>query len=106
MAKGMLPDVAGDVKDKVSQKHMLIKLPGDYVKRAVFSKKSLLYLAYFLGLEYVQLPGYIEGPIKVTSLPKDMLNSTVYMYKINSYKTFTAIIAGSGYQKWDGKTND
>ena len=104
MAKGMMPnDMKYAVHQKVKEKHLLISLPGESIKRNVISKDSLLYLAYFLGKEYVRLPGFGDTPVKVTSLSPDLLKAKVLMYKFDTYKTFTAIIDGSGYMKWVGE---
>lgn len=104
MGDGMMPnDMKYAVHQKVKEKHLLISLPGESIKRNVISKDSLLYLAYFLGKEYVRLPGFGDTPVKVTSLPSDLLKAKVIMYKFDTPKTFIAIIDGSGYMKWVGE---
>lgn len=100
MANGLLPDVQGIAEIRVSKKHLLIRVPGDTVKRKCISKDSLMYVAYTLGREYVHLPGINEGAIRVASLSSDLLRSKVFMYHIDTDKTFTAIIAGSGFNIW------
>lgn len=106
MGEGMMPnDMKYAVHKKVKEKHILISLPGESIKRNVISKDSLLYLAYFLGKEYVRLPGFGDNAVKVSSLSPDILRAKVLMYKFDTYKTFTAIIDGSGYMKWAGEGN-
>lgn len=100
MGNGVLPDVSGTALCKLSNKHILIQMPGEKIKRKVISKDSLLYVAYSLNKEYVHLPGIHEGAVKVTGLSNDILRSKVLLYKVETYKTFTAIIAGAGYLIW------
>lgn len=100
MGNGVLPDAKGVARCKIAKEHLLIQMPGEAFKRTVISKESLLYVAYSLNRQYVQLPGIHDNPVRVVDLPNDMLRSKVLMYKIETYKTFTAIIAGAGFTIW------
>lgn len=106
MANGILPDVSGIAECRVLKKHLLIRIPGENFNRKCISKDSLMYVAYSLGKEYVHLPGINDGAIKVSSLSTDMLRSKVFMYHVDTPKTFTAIIAGSGFKVWSAKEGD
>lgn len=106
MPNGLLPPVGGVAQCKVAKKHLLIRLPGETFDRKCISKDSLMYVAYSLGREYVHLPGINDGAIRVASLSTDMLRSKVFMYHIDTPKTFTAIIAGSGFTIWSLKEED
>lgn len=106
MANGILPNVSGVAECRVSKKHLLIRIPGENFDRKCISKNSLMYVAYSLGKEYVHLPGINDGAIKVSSLSTDMLRSKVFMYHVDTHKTFTAIIAGSGFMLWSVKEGD
>ena len=106
MANGILPNVSGIAEYRVSKKHLLIRIPGENFDRKCISKDSLMYVAYSLGKEYVHLPGINDGAIKVSSLSTDMLRSKVFMYHVDTPKTFTAIIAGSGFILWSMKEED
>lgn len=103
MANGMLPNVTGVAECRVARKHLLIRIPGENFDRKCISKDSLMYVAYSLNKEYVHLPGINDGAIKVSSLSTDMLGSKVFMYHVDTPKTFTAIIAGSGFMLWSTK---
>ena len=105
MGNGVLPDAKGAVRRKIAKEHLLIQMPGETFKRVVTSKESLLYVAYSLNRQYVQLPGIHDSPVRVIDLPNDMLRSKVLMYKIETYKTFTAIVAGAGFTIWGVKEN-
>lgn len=105
MGNGVLPDAKGTARCKITKEHLLIQMPGETFKRAVISKESLLYVAYSLNRQYVQLPGIHDSPVRVIDLPNDMLRSKVLMYKIETYKTFTAIVAGAGFTIWGVKEN-
>lgn len=105
MGNGVLPGAKGVVCCKIAKKHLLIQMPGETFKRAVISKESLLYVAYSLNRQYVQLPGIHDSPVRVIDLSNDMLRSKVLMYKIETYKTFTAIVAGAGFTIWGVKDN-
>lgn len=100
MGNGVFPDAKGAARCKIAKEHLLIQMPGETFKRAVISKESLLYVAYSLNRQYVQLPGIHDSPVRVIDLPNDMLRSKVLMYKIETYKTFTAIVAGAGFTLW------
>lgn len=106
MANGLLPNVNGVTECKVSKKHLLIRIPGEQFDRKCMSKDSLMYVAYTLGREYVHLPGINDGAIRVASLSTDMLRSKVFMYHVDTPKTFTAIIAGSGFTIWSIKEKE
>lgn len=105
MGNGVLPDAKGVAHRRIEKSHLLIQMPGEKIKRKVISKDSLLYVAYSLNREYVQLPGIHDGPVRVVDLPNDVLRSKVIVYKIETYKTFTAIVAGAGYIIWGVKEN-
>lgn len=106
MGNGIMPGVKGVTEEKLRKKHLLIRIPGDNYDRKCLSKDSLMYVAYSLNREYVHLPGINDGAIKVSSLPNDMLRSKVFMYHIDTNKTFTAIIAGSGFTLWHTKEKE
>lgn len=106
MGNGIMPDVNGVAEEKLRNKHLLIRIPGDNYGRKCLSKDSLMYVAYSLNREYVHLPGINDGAIKVSSLSNDMLRSKVFMYHIDTNKTFTAIIAGSGFTLWYTKEKE
>lgn len=106
MGNGVLPDAKGAARCKIAKEHLLIQMPGETFKRAVISKESLLYVAYSLNRQYVQLPGIHDSPVRVIDLPNDMLRSKVLMYKIETYKTFTAIVAGAGFTLWYTKEKE
>lgn len=106
MGNGVIPDAKGAAEEKLKKKHLLIRIPGDNYDRKCLSKDSLMYVAYSLNKEYVHLPGINDGAIKVSSLSNDMLRSTVFMYHIDTNKTFTAIIAGSGFTLWYTKEKE
>lgn len=99
MGNGVFPAL-GECQDKIGRKHILIKLPDETIKRKCIRKDSLLYVAASLHKEYVHLPGFNEQCLRVSSLPNDILKSRVFMYKVESPKTFTAVIDGSGYTFW------
>lgn len=103
MANGMLPDVSGATECRVARKHLLIRIPGENFERKCISKDSLMYVAYSLNKEYVHLPGINDGAIRVASLSNDMLRSKVFMFHVDTPKTFTAIVAGSGFMLWNMK---
>lgn len=103
MANGMLPDVSGVTECRVARKHLLIRIPGENFERKCISKDSLMYVAYSLNKEYVHLPGINDGAIRVASLSNDMLRSKVFMFHVDTPKTFTAIVAGSGFMLWNMK---
>lgn len=103
MGNGIFPEVSGLAECKVSKKHLLIRIPGENFNRKCISKDSLMYVAYSLNREYVHLPGINDGAIRVASLSTDMLKSKVFMYHIDTEKTFTAIVAGSGFTTWAAK---
>lgn len=100
MGNGVIPDAKGAVEEKLKKGNLLIRIPGENYDRKCLSKDSLMYVAYYLNREYVHLPGINDGAIKVSSLPNDMLRSKVFMYHIDTNKTFTAVIAGSGFTLW------
>lgn len=106
MANGILPNVDGVAECRVSKKHLLIRIPGENFERKCISKDSLMYVAYSLGKEFVHLPGINDGAIKVSSLSTDMLRSKVFMFHVDTPKTFTAIIAGSGFMLWHTKEKE
>lgn len=105
MGNGVLPNAKGAARCKIAKEHLLIQMPGETFKRTCISKESLLYVAYSLNRQYVQLPGIHDSPVRVIDLSNDMLRSKVLMYKIETYKTFTAIIAGAGFTIWGVKEN-
>lgn len=100
MGNGVLPAMNNGCVDKIGRKHILIQLPNETLKRKVIRKDSLLYVAAVLYKEYVHLPGFNDQCLKVSTLPNDILKARVLMYKVDTSKTFTAIIAGSGYNIW------
>lgn len=100
MGNGLLPNVTSSVAKNIKKKHLLIKLPGENYNRKCITKTSLMYVAYALNREFVHLPGLNDGAIRVASLSNDVLRAEVYMYHIDTDKTFTAIIAGSGFIPW------
>ncbi len=100
MGNGIIPDAKGVTEEKLRRKYLLIRIPGENYDRKCLSKDSLMYVAYSLNREYVHLPGISDGAIKVSSLSNDMLRSKVFMYHIDTNKTFTAIIVGSGFILW------
>lgn len=106
MGNGIIPDAKGAAEEKLKKKHLLIRIPGENYNRKCLSKNSLMYVAYSLNREYVHLPGINDGVIKVSSLSNDMLRSKVFMYHIDTNKTFTAIIAGSGFTLWYTKEKE
>ena len=106
MANGLLPTVDGVAGCRVAKRHLLIRLPGETFDRKCMSKDSLMYVAYTLGREYVHLPGINDGAIRVASLSTDLLRSKVFMYHVDTPKTFTAIVAGSGFTVWAMKEGD
>ena len=105
MGNGVLPDAKGVARGKIEKEHLLIQMPGEKTKRKVISKDSLLYVAYSLNRQYVQLPGVHDNPVRVIDLSNDLLRSKVLVYKVDTYKTFTAIIAGAGFTIWSVKEN-
>lgn len=106
MGNGVISDAKGATEEALKKKHLLIRIPGEKYNRKCLSKDSLMYVAYSLDREYVHLPGINDGAIKVSSLSNDMLRSKVFMYHIDTYKTFTAIIAGSGFTLWYTKEKE
>lgn len=106
MGNGVIPDASGIAVLKLKKKHLLIRIPGEDFDRKCLSKDSLMYVAYSLNKEYVHLPGINDGVIKVSSLSNDMLRSKVFMYHVDTNKTFTAIIAGSGFTLWYTKEKE
>lgn len=106
MGNGIISGVKGVTEEKFRKKHLLIRVPGDNYDRKCLSKDSLMYVAYSLDREYVHLPGINDGAIKVSSLSNDVLRSKVFMYHIDTNKTFTAIIAGSGFTLWYTKEKE
>ena len=106
MGNGVIPDAKGRAGEKLKKKHLLIRIPGENYYRKCLSKDSLMYVAYSLNREYVHLPGINDGAIKVSSMSNDMLRSKVFMYHVDTNKTFTAIIAGSGFMLWYTKEKE
>lgn len=100
MGNGVFPEMKGVAECKVKKKHLLIRIPGENYDRKCLSKDSLMYVAYTLNREYVHLPGINDGSIRVASLSSDMLRAKVFMYHVDTAKTFTAIVAGSGFNIW------
>jgi hypothetical protein len=100
MGNGIIPDAKGVAEVKLKKEHLLIRIPGENYDRKCLYKDSLMYVAYCLNREYVHLPGINDGAIKVSSLSNDVLRAKVFMYHIDTNKTFTAIIAGSGFTLW------
>ena len=106
MGNGVLPDAKGVARCRIEKGHLLIQMPGENIIRKVISKDSLLYVAYSLDREYVQLPGIHDAPVRVVDLSNDILRSKVLVYKLETYKTFTAIGAGAGFTIWGVKENN
>jgi len=106
MGNGVFPEAKGVAKSRIQKKHLLIRIPGENYDRKCLSKDSLMYVAYTLNKEYVHLPGINDGAIRVASLSNDMLRSKVFMYHVDTDKTFTAIVAGSGFTIWAIKENN
>ena len=90
-----------NVEDAVGRKYILIKLPHETFKRRAINKDSLLYVAALLEKDFVHLPGFNDQCLRIGSLPDDILRSKVLMYKVDTPRTFTAIIAGSGFSIWN-----
>ena len=99
----MLPQMEDIVEDKVGRRCILIKLPHETFKRKAINKDSLLYVAALLKKDFVHLPGFNDQCLRVGSLSDDILRSKVLMYKVDTPRTFTAIIAGSGFSVWNGE---
>lgn len=97
----MLPQMEDIVEDTVGRRYILIKLPHETFKRKAINKDSLLYVAAFLKKDFVHLPGFNDQCLRIGSLSDDILRSKVLMYKVDSPRTFTAIIAGSGFNIWN-----
>lgn len=100
MSNGILPNMEDSVEDAVGRKYILIKLPHETFKRKAVNKDSLLYVAALLKKDFVHLPGFNDQCLRIGSLPDDILRSKVLMYKVDTHRTFTAIIAGSGFNTW------
>lgn len=101
MSNGVLPQMEDIVEDTVGRRYILIKLPHETFKRKAINKDSLLYVAAMLKKDFVHLPGFNDQCLRVGSLSDDILRSKVIMYKVNTPRTFTAIIAGSGFSIWN-----
>lgn len=97
----MLPQMEDIVEDTVGRRYILIKLPHETFKRKAINKDSLLYVAAILKKDFVHLPGFNDQCLRVSSLSDDILRSKVLMYKVDTPRTFTAIIAGSGFNIWN-----
>lgn len=97
----MLPQMEDIVEDTVGRRYILIKLPHETFKRKAINKDSLLYVAAILKKDFVHLPGFNDQCLRVGSLSDDILRSKVLMYKVDTPRTFTAIIAGSGFNIWN-----
>lgn len=97
----MLPQMEDIVEDTVGRRYILIKLPHETFKRKAINKDSLLYVAAVLKKDFVHLPGFNDQCLRIGSLSDDILRSKVLMYKVDSPRTFTAIIAGSGFNIWN-----
>ena len=97
----MLPQMEDIVEDTVGRRYILIKLPHETFKRKAINKDSLLYVAALLKKDFVHLPGVNDQCLRVGSLSDDILRSKVLMYKVDTPRTFTAIIAGSGFNIWN-----
>lgn len=97
----MLPQTEDIVEDTVGRRYILIKLPHETFKRKAINKDSLLYVAAVLKKDFVHLPGFNDQCLRVGSLSDDILRSKVLMYKVDTPRTFTAIIAGSGFNIWN-----
>lgn len=97
----MLPQMEDVVEDTVGRRYILIKLPHETFKRKAINKDSLLYVAAILKKDFVHLPGFNDQCLRVGSLSDDILRSKVLMYKVDTPRTFTAIIAGSGFNIWN-----
>ena len=106
MSNGTLPEMLPTVIGSIGRKHILIQLPGETIKRKCIKQDSLLYVAAALGKSYVHLPGFNDQCLRVGSLSNDILRAKVMMYKVDSPKTFTAIIDGSGFAVWNTKEED
>lgn len=100
MSNGTLPSMSDSVEDAIGRRYILIKLPSETFKRRAINKDSLLYVASVLEKDYVHLPGFNDQCLRIGSLSDDILRSRVMMYKVDSPRTFTAIIAGSGFSIW------
>lgn len=103
MSNGTLPSMSDSVEDTIGRRYILIKLPNETFKRKAINKGSLLYVAAMLEKDYVHLPGFNDQCLRIGSLSDDILRSRVMMYKVDSPRTFTAIIAGSGFSIWPDK---
>lgn len=101
MGNGTLPHMEDSVEDAVGRRYILIKLPHETFKRRAINKDSLLYVAAQLEKDFVHLPGFNDQCLRVGSLSDDILRSKVLMYKVDTPRTFTAIIAGSGFSIWN-----
>lgn len=101
MSNGVLPQMEDIVEDTVGRRYILIKLPHETFKRKAINKDSLLYVAAMLKKDFVHLPGFNDQCLRVGSLSDDILRSKVLMYKVDTPRTFTAIIAGSGFISWN-----
>ena len=101
MSNGVLPQMEDIVEDTVGRRYILIKLPHETFKRKAINKDSLLYVAAMLKKDFVHLPGFNDQCLRVGSLSDDILRSKVLMYKVDTPRTFTAIIAGSGFRIWN-----
>lgn len=101
MGDGTFPNMDKRVYDRIGRKYIMIELPNETIKRKAVSRDSLLYVAASLYKEFVHLPGFNDQCLRVSTLPNDILKAKVMMYKIDSPKTFTAIIAGAGYAIWN-----
>lgn len=101
MSNGVLPQMEDIVEDTVGRRYILIKLPHETFKRKAINKDSLLYVAAVLKKDFVHLPGFNDQCLRVGSLSDDILRSKVIMYKVDTPRTFTAIIAGSGFNIWN-----
>lgn len=101
MSNGILPQMEDVVEDTVGRRYILIKLPHETFKRKAINKDSLLYVAAVLKKDFVHLPGFNDQCLRVGSLSDDILRSKVLMYKVDTPRTFTAIIAGSGFNIWN-----
>lgn len=105
MGNGVIANADGATRNQLRKKHLMIVLPGEHVSRAVITKDSLLYVAYSLNKMYVHLHGFYEGAVDIRSLPQDLLKAKVICYKEDTYMTFSAVIAGSGYVVWGTDNN-
>lgn len=103
MGCGVFPDGINKTLEKnVNQKHITIVLPGSSRKYQLISTKSLMFLAYHLNKPYVILPGLSNRALEVSSLSYDILKAEVLAYDAGKplEKTFTAVIKGSGFERW------